>query len=88
MRLIEADKVEKITWQEPKYNDPLNVLTEVREKIRELPTVDAEPVIRCKDCKYAVDEYDDGDCYCDKDNLGYIGKDWNHYCSWAERKEE
>lgn len=46
-------------------------------------------LIRCKDCRYSVDEYDDGECYCDYDkNLTYIGKDWNHYCSWAERKEE
>lgn len=46
-------------------------------------------VIICEDCKYSVDEYDDGECYCDFDKaLNYIGKDWNHYCSWAERKEE
>lgn len=47
-------------------------------------------LIRCKDCKYAVDEYDDGECYCDNkvNGMVYIGKDWNHYCSWAERKEE
>ena len=51
------------------------------------PTVDAVPVIRCKDCKYSTDEYGDGDCYCDL-SVKYIGKDWNHFCSWAERKEE
>ena len=28
-----------ITWQDPSYSDPLNVLTEVRDKIRELPSV-------------------------------------------------
>lgn len=58
--------------------------------IHEIPTVDAVRVIRCKDCKYAVDEYDDGKCYCanDRTDLLYIGDDWNHYCGWAERKEE
>ena len=46
-------------------------------------------LIRCKDCKYSVDEYGDGDCYCDYDrNLSYIGKNWNHYCGFAERREE
>ena len=46
-------------------------------------------LIRCKDCKYSVDEYDDGDCYCDYNrNLNYIGKNWNHYCGWAERRTE
>lgn len=44
-------------------------------------------LIRCKDCKYAIGQYD-GDCYCYKDDIIYIGKEWNHYCSWAERKEE
>lgn len=44
MRLIDANAVEKITWQDPSYTDPLNVLTEVREKVRALPTIDAVPV--------------------------------------------
>ena len=44
VRLIDMDAVEKITWEDPHYHDPLNVLTEVREKVRALPTVDAEPV--------------------------------------------
>ena len=46
-------------------------------------------LIRCKDCKYGVDEYDDGDCYCDYNRtLNYIGKNWNHYCGYAERRTE
>ena len=44
-------------------------------------------VVLCKDCKYSVDEYNDGECYCDYEkDLRYI-KDWDHYCSWAERKD-
>ena len=27
------------TWQEPSYTDPLNVLTEVRDRIKALPSV-------------------------------------------------
>lgn len=38
-RLIDADKVEDITWQEPSYYDALNVLTEVRDRVRALPTI-------------------------------------------------
>lgn len=56
----------------------------------EQPTIDAVPVIRCKDCIYAIDEYGDNECYCrnrlNGTYLMYI-KDWDHYCSWAERKE-
>ena len=45
-------------------------------------------LIRCKDCKYSVDEYDDGECYCNyKKDLRYI-KDWDHYCSRAERRKD
>ena len=36
---ISRQAVEKITWEEPSYTDALNVLTEVREKIRQLPSV-------------------------------------------------
>ena len=36
---ISRQAVEKITWEEPSYTDPFNVLTEVREKVRALPPV-------------------------------------------------
>lgn len=36
---VSRETVEKITWEEPTYTDPLNVLTEVREKVRNLPSV-------------------------------------------------
>ena len=55
------------------------------------PTVDAEPVIRCKDCKY----YRDGDCWHEWDNDGQIyyqsvinEPNPDDYCSRAKRKEE
>ena len=37
------------TWFDPSYTDPLNVLTEVRDKIKVLPSADAVVVVRCKD---------------------------------------
>lgn len=36
---ISREAVEKITWEEPSYTDALNILTEVREKVRALPSV-------------------------------------------------
>ena len=36
---ISREAVEKITWEEPSYDDVLNVLTEVRDKVRVLPSV-------------------------------------------------
>lgn len=93
MRLIDADAVEKITWQDPSYTDPLNVLTEVREKVRALPTIDAVPVIRCRDCKHALLTYDGDAKYCrfwdDKYDVSTsLYLDGDFYCAWAERKEE
>ena len=38
--LISRQAVENITWEEPSYSDPLNVLTEVRDKVRALPSVE------------------------------------------------
>ena len=43
-KLIEAYKVMNITWEEPEYSDPLNVLTAVRDKVRELPAAKAIPI--------------------------------------------
>ena len=97
MRLIDADAVEEITWQDPSYTDPLNVLTEVREKVRALPTIDAVPVIRCKDCKWwspnrkTCIEWAD---YCFRESknciLTHFACRESDYCSWARtgRKEE
>jgi rubrerythrin len=36
---ISRKAVEEITWEEPSYTDALNVLTEVRDKVRALPSV-------------------------------------------------
>ena len=44
MELIDREAVEKITWEEPAFTDALNVLSEVRDKVRELPTVQAVPI--------------------------------------------
>ena len=35
--LIKREDAIKVTWQEPSYTDPLNVLTEVRDRINEIP---------------------------------------------------
>ena len=43
--LIKREDAIKATWHEPSYIDPYNVLTEVRDRIEALPTVDAVPVV-------------------------------------------
>ena len=55
MDLIDRTKVERITFQEPSYSDPINVLTEVRDKVRALPTVEAIPVEWLEDFRDGLD---------------------------------
>ncbi|MBQ1296770.1 MAG: hypothetical protein IIY21_22185 [Clostridiales bacterium] len=38
--LIRRSDATKATWQEPTYTDPLNVLTEVRDRIEAIPSAD------------------------------------------------
>ena len=38
MELISREAAIVETWRSPSYTDPMNVLTEVRDRIRELPT--------------------------------------------------
>lgn len=44
--LIDREKAENITWEEPSYTDALNVLTEVRDKIRELPVITEQEIVK------------------------------------------
>ncbi len=85
MRLIDADEL--IT--------ALSVSAAgVRTTIRHMPTVDAVPVIKCKDCKWQMSEWlainhkPFLNHYCSyhdyTDDLGYD----DDFCSKAERKED
>ena len=40
---INRQAVIDITWEEPSYTDALNVLTEVRDKVKALPSVNPQP---------------------------------------------
>ena len=65
----------------PVEDDERNMDTRFVGQIRSFPEL-----IRCKDCKYSVDEYDDGECYCNYEKCLLYIKDWDHYCSWAKRR--
>lgn len=53
---ISRQAVLDVTWEEPSYTDALNVLTEVRDKVKALPSVNPQkPIcpsagIDCEDC--------------------------------------
>lgn len=71
-------------WQDEEY---------VKAKIMKQPAVDAVPVVRCKDCKYAHLTDDDECKYCDMISaltdegdpimFQYFPPDW--YCADGER---
>ena len=58
------------------------------EIIKALPTVQPT-IIRCRDCKYSIDVYNDGDCYCKRPSreLVWIGKSWDFFCKAGDKRE-
>ena len=86
MRLIDADAL----FQDLKeHNIPFNA--NINEAIIVAPTIDAVPVVRCKDCVYCrpfsrfLDgEYTNMECYY----WDFDGLRDNDFCSCGERKDE
>ena len=84
-RLIDADDLE----------DSLGISDMdiyAKESIREAPTIDAVPVVRCKDCKHwgIQENCDPGFKYfCNADALyawGRPARNADDFCSYGERK--
>ena len=82
MRLIDADKIRYRDMSDGQVNG--GVWYTFIEDIQKQPTVDAVPVIRCKDCKWY--EMGEEETYCRE--LGIFNTDPTSYCSYARRKEE
>ena len=82
MRLIDADEAYKV------LTDYYHHKTEIQHKalkeaIERVPTVDAEPVVRCKDCRWY--ENDGFHTNCKKIRFCVEAED---YCSRGERRED
>lgn len=111
MRLIDADKMavdesEAYMSAQAQITDDLNRLvnfaahSKIQRLIADTPTVDAVPVVRCRECKYWGDEdgklqNSDGALFarCKIHNYLLDGRHtgWcpteNDFCSYGERKE-
>lgn len=89
MRLMDGAK---FFIQVCRTHDKFIGLDELAELMDKMPTVDAAPVVRCKDCKYLnIINKAPLYAYCGKSN--YIFHLWEedtreHFCSWGERREE
>jgi hypothetical protein len=76
MRLIDLDNVKPMDF--PSYEmDGLDVI----RYLNTLPTVDAVPVVRCKDCKHMRTHKR---CYTCPKRLGALPDDLMSYCSAGE----
>ena len=78
MRLIDADKLMENKFKNDiSYNAFCNL-------VKRQPSIDAVPVIRCKDCKHHEDE-ENGMVYCKRVIGGWADEEW--FCAGGERKE-
>ena len=85
MRLIDGNKLLEVIAEQERWNVP----DFVYESIKNAPTIDAEPVIRCKDCAFYWYQKLKRDGSPDKRyNPSYChywgkGRNPNEYCSRA-----
>ena len=95
MRLIDADAL-KEGLKEKMFGHPFE-RTFLSGAIDSEPTIDAVPVVRCRECKHHRDKNEQERQYLVEDILICTSPDatddcWNavwpdHFCSYGERKE-
>ena len=94
MRLIDANALiekfyEKVDMKErlidERTAERFATFCALADAVEQMPTVDAVPVIRCKDCRFAR-FYKSGTRYCTHQS-GLAGIMADDFCSYAERKD-
>lgn len=101
MRLIDADELNFEKLQDT-HNEAVPALyiaflkgaIAAKEIVKNAPTIDAEPVVRCKDCKYFLIK--NKRTFCKKDAIEWYGGGYyeltaveeNHYCSYGAKMDE
>ena len=80
MRLIDADALDT---RERGNNSQRTMWWHIKNLIDKAPTIDAVPVVRCKDCKHVKRIYD-GRLVCGATtNPNWVSDE--HFCSYGER---
>ena len=89
MRLIDAGKLRAEYLGMPNcYNGFSDTYDKamIVDMVDEQPTIDAVPVVRCKDCtEFSDDDEEDGWGFCN--NTG-VGMERDGFCSCGERKDD
>ena len=98
MRLIDADTLKRAFAKEFDLDNLFGVgmgYISIMQEINESPTIDAIPVVRCKDCTYWQDQKEGVvevpickyDCRWDKKGVVIVMGAYD-YCSHGEKKED
>ena len=85
MRLIDADAVKfRVEYGYDNHGVLLVPYRDIKKSIEATKTVDAVPVVRCKDCKYSYDDLDGLCCTYGVCIDSIVPEDF--YCSNGERR--
>ena len=82
MRLIDAEELECL-FNEQIERGATDAFDAFDDALQDTPTVDAEVVVRCEDCKY---HYDCGVHFCDRLGMD-CPDDSDFFCAYGERKD-
>ena len=86
MRLIDADAAKLTANDYAMFRCQLGGLVDVVEFLNDMPTVDAVPVVRCKDCIYSYEEF--GFIHCTFGPYGDCKVPSQFYCAEGKRKRD
>lgn len=85
MRLIDSDKFILALMDASLSSVDEDTILDLVDSI---PTVDAEPVVRCKDCIHGFFHNSSGGMYCCTSPAGLSLETPNSFCCYGERKED
>ena len=89
MRLIDADRaIEIVRNQGIAHPNAYHLTNYATLILREAPTVDAVPVVRCRDCKHRGTDYCIFHVKGEPADEELLKKLDNDFCSYGERREE
>ena len=89
MRLIDANSLQRLfdtlskdEWNKSAFTSWAMAYEEAKEMVDDEVTVDAVPVVRCKECKFHRGGYCLGTGHFD------MPTEDDGFCSWGERRED